>query len=220
MLLRARCVTPQQYLDGVAETITRVGRTPGRHLQSLAESSFEAWTKFYQPDENLPNTTVSYYGKGALAALVLDLRLRRDSDVSLDDVMRSLWADFGVKLEHEVDPKHPERSARLGLRLQPQRSELAGVVEDSPAQRAGLGGGDELVAIDGARLTAHNLDARLNRLRPGETAVLYYFRDHQLRETSITPEEPLADRCRLKLDEEADTTALERRAAWLGEAAA
>ena len=134
--------------------------------------------------------------------------------------LAELLADFGVKLEHEVDPKHPERSARLGLRLQPQRSELAGVVEDSPAQRAGLGGGDELVAIDGARLTAHNLDARLNRLRPGETAVLYYFRDHQLRETSITPEEPLADRCRLKLDEEADTTALERRAAWLGEAAA
>lgn len=268
LLLRAGCLTPQQYLDGVAETITRLTRTPGRHLQSLAESSFEAWTKFYQPDENLPNATVSYYGKGALAALALDLRLRRDSEASLDDVMRRLWADFGatgkpaperaletaacqlsgledlpadferwlrgtgelplaelladfgVKLKHEVDPKHPERSAHLGLRLLPQRSELSGVVEGSPAQRAGLGGGDELVAIDDARVTAHNLDARLNRLRPGETAVLHYFRDHQLRQTAVTPGEPLADRCRLELDEDADSTARARRADWLGEGAA
>lgn len=268
MLLRAGCVTPQQYLDGLAETMTRVGRTPGRHLQSLAESSFEAWTKFYQPDENLPNTTVSYYGKGALAALALDLRLRRDSAVTLDDVMRSLWADygasgtpapegaleaaacrlsgledlpadlerwlrgtgelplselltdFGVRLGHEIDPKHPERSAHIGLRLRPESTALIGVIEDSPAQRAGLGGADELVALDGARLTAHNLDARLNRLRAGAPAVLHYFRDHQLRETTVTPVEPLADRCRLALDDDADAAARARRAAWLGDAAA
>ena len=95
MVLRAGLITPQQYLDGLARTISAVQRTPGRTVQSVAEASFDAWTKYYRPDENTANATVSYYQLGALVALAIDLRLRRESDVTLDDVMRLLWTRYG-----------------------------------------------------------------------------------------------------------------------------
>ena len=96
-LLRSGRIDARGYLELLAETITRVMRNPGRLRQSLAESSFDAWTKFYKQDANAPNAIVSYYGKGALAALALDLTLRRDTDgrCSLDDVMRVLWQRHG-----------------------------------------------------------------------------------------------------------------------------
>ncbi len=95
-LLRAEVVDAADYLDLIARQATRVWRTPGRHRHSLAESSFEAWTKFYQADESTPNLTVSYYGKGALMALGLDLRLRM-LGISLDVALQRLWRDFGVQ---------------------------------------------------------------------------------------------------------------------------
>ncbi|CDW92775.1 putative Peptidase M61, glycyl monoaminopeptidase [Thiomonas sp. CB2] len=95
MVLRAELITPQQYLDGLARTLGAVLRTPGRQVQSVAEASFDAWTKYYRPDENTANATVSYYQLGALVALSIDLRLRRESAATLDDVMRLLWTRYG-----------------------------------------------------------------------------------------------------------------------------
>jgi len=65
--------------------------TPGQQVQSVAEASFDAWVKYYRTDENTPNATVSYYTKGSLVALLLDLQLRRSGSGSLDDLMRRLW---------------------------------------------------------------------------------------------------------------------------------
>lgn len=96
-LRRAGLIDAQTYLDIVAANATRVEATPGRALHSLAESSFEAWTKFYQPDEHTPNATVSYYVKGALAALCVDLHLRRHTEHTLDDAMRLLWSRYGAQ---------------------------------------------------------------------------------------------------------------------------
>jgi predicted metalloprotease with PDZ domain len=70
-------------------------RTPGRNVQSVADSSFDAWIKFYRPDENAPNAVVSYYVKGSLVALALDLTMRL-SGSSLDAVMRALWQRYGA----------------------------------------------------------------------------------------------------------------------------
>lgn len=105
-LVRAGVLPWQTYLDRLANIATRIERTPGRHHQTLAESSFDAWTKFYQPTENTPNAVVSYYGKGALVSLALDLTLRVETDgaVSLDDVMRTVWQRYGV-LDEPV-PEH------------------------------------------------------------------------------------------------------------------
>ncbi len=97
LLLRSGVITQSDYLRLLAKTITSVHRTPGRAKQSVAESSFDAWTRYYKQDENSPNALVSYYTKGALVALGLDLMIRRDSAGahSLDDVMRLLWERYG-----------------------------------------------------------------------------------------------------------------------------
>ncbi|MCC2636753.1 MAG: peptidase domain protein [Moraxellaceae bacterium] len=96
-LVRAGVITPQAYLELLSQQVTRHLRTPGRLRQSVAESSLEAWTKYYKQDENSPNAIVSYYVKGALVGLCLDLLLRaRSGDrVSLDTLMRRLWTEFG-----------------------------------------------------------------------------------------------------------------------------
>ncbi len=99
-LLRSGRIDLANYLKLVANNWNAILRGPGRHKQSLADSSFDAWTKYYQVDENTPNTVVSYYGKGALLALGLDLKIRQFSDghQSLDDVMRLIWQRHGVSL--------------------------------------------------------------------------------------------------------------------------
>jgi len=97
MLLRAGLITQTQYLDMLGKTITNVTRSAGRLKQSVAQSSFDAWTRYYKQDENSVNALVSYYTKGALVALGLDLLIRRDSHgrYSLDDVMRLMWNRYG-----------------------------------------------------------------------------------------------------------------------------
>ena len=96
-LVRSGVIDTGSYLELLARTITRVMRGSGRLKQSVAESSFDAWTKFYKQDENAPNAIVSYYAKGALVALALDIGIRRETGggKTLDDVMRGLWAEYG-----------------------------------------------------------------------------------------------------------------------------
>ncbi len=91
LLLRAGLVDAERYLRLLAKTLTGVLGTPGRQVQSVAQASFDAWVKYYRGDENTPNATISYYTKGALVALALDLTLRAESKGTLDDVMRHLW---------------------------------------------------------------------------------------------------------------------------------
>ncbi|MBD1388449.1 M61 family metallopeptidase [Neiella sp. HB171785] len=97
MLCRAGVISEQDYLNMLSVTLSRVSRGVGRLKQTVAESSFNAWSKFYKQDENAPNGIVSYYTKGAEIALCLDLMLRKHSQhqVSLDDVMRLLWQRHG-----------------------------------------------------------------------------------------------------------------------------
>jgi len=96
-LRRSGLIDGNSYLELLGQTITRVLRGSGRRRQSVAESSFDAWTKFYKPDANAANAVVSYYAKGALVALSLDLKLRLETDghLSLDDVMKAAWDRWG-----------------------------------------------------------------------------------------------------------------------------
>ena len=91
LLRRAGLVDNEQYLKLLNKTINQVVQTPGRHVQSVAEASYDAWVKYYRQDENTPNATVSYYTKGSLVALCLDLSLRREGKTTLDHVMRALY---------------------------------------------------------------------------------------------------------------------------------
>jgi predicted metalloprotease with PDZ domain len=90
MLRRAGLIDSARYLKLIARTISGVRATPGQQVQSVAEASFDAWVKYYRSDENTPNATVSYYTKGSLVGLLLDLRLRQ-AGASLDELMRRLW---------------------------------------------------------------------------------------------------------------------------------
>jgi len=90
LLRRAGLIDDATYLKLLGKTIAQVQQTPGRHVQTVAQASFDAWVKYYRQDENTPNATVSYYTKGALVALCLDLALRKEGQ-TLDAVMRGLW---------------------------------------------------------------------------------------------------------------------------------
>ncbi|MCI0749732.1 MAG: M61 family peptidase [Nevskiales bacterium] len=274
-LLRAGVLDAAGYLDVLAETATRLQRTPGRLVHSLAEASFETWLKYYRPDENTPNATVSYYVKGALVALCLDLHLRLRSTVSLDDVMRELWRRHGNADRHEpvavpeggletlaqdvsglnlkpqfdawlrstaelplaelltefgvtatlrpalgdADPggrtNGKPAGASLGLRLRNGDTTIAHVIAGGAAQRAGLSGGDQLVALDGFRLAASQWPQRLMTLTPGRDYHLHYFRDDELLCATLTADPLPLDTWTLTLAD-ASGECLARRSAWLG----
>lgn len=97
-LLRSGRIDKNTYLQRLLDTHHQVQRNPGRHHQSVAQSSFDAWTKYYLMDENTPNAVVSYYAKGALIAMALDVLIRDFShqSQSLDDVMRLIWRTHGA----------------------------------------------------------------------------------------------------------------------------
>lgn len=112
IMCRAGLITPQRYLELLAEDITSVQRTPGRHLQSLADASFDAWIRYYRPDENSPNVSISYYIKGAVVTFALDMLIRQLSHGtrSFDDVLRVLEARYPL-----AQPGIPEDDTMVQL---------------------------------------------------------------------------------------------------------
>jgi predicted metalloprotease with PDZ domain len=114
LLRRAGLIDDATYLKLLTKTINQVLQTPGREVQSVAQASFDAWVKYYRQDENTPNATVSYYTKGALVALCLDLTLRREGKTTLDAVMRALWlrCQGGPMLEADLLSMVAELSGR------------------------------------------------------------------------------------------------------------
>ena len=95
--LRAGIFDVQSYLNNLGKEITRYETTPGRKVQPVSESSFDAWIKLYRPDANSGNSQISYYLKGEMVSLLLDLLIRstHDNQRSLDDVMLKMWQQFG-----------------------------------------------------------------------------------------------------------------------------
>ena len=91
LLRRAGLIENTSYLKLLGKTINQVQQTPGRFVQSVAQASFDAWVKYYRQDENTANATVSYYTKGSLVALCLDLTLRTEGRTTLDAVIQALW---------------------------------------------------------------------------------------------------------------------------------
>ena len=93
---RAGLITRDDFLDSLSATIEQVQATPGRRVQSVELASFDAWIKYYRPDENSANTSISYYLKGQVLGFLLDARIRRATGGkrSLDDVMRAAYAKY------------------------------------------------------------------------------------------------------------------------------
>jgi len=140
LLVRAGVIDEATYLKLQAKTIASVLRGSGRTKQSVAESSFDAWGKYYRQDENAPNAIVSYYTKGSLVALCFDLTIRAKTDgkKSLDDVMLALWQRFGRDFyeggargvtEAEVEALFDEAT---GLKLKPLFNRYVRGTEELP----------------------------------------------------------------------------------------
>jgi predicted metalloprotease with PDZ domain len=280
LLLRSQRIDASSYLEMLARALTRYQRTPGRLQQDLETSSLEAWTKFYQQEAHSPNYIVSYYLKGAIVALLLDLYLRQHSQVTLDDVLRAVWLRYGkdpnglpegaweriaseisgidlgaffdqtVRSTDELDVLSALHSVSVQTRLRPAssskdrggrwsdttpvapkswlgvrwserngKSVVQYVQLGSPAQKAGIATGDELVALNDQKISADNLEAELKRSAPGPMQ-LSVFREDQLLHLYAVTETPPLDTWDLGinsvLDKESPTAANYRRA-WLGE---
>jgi predicted metalloprotease with PDZ domain len=93
LVLRAGFVDPKTFVDGLVTAVSNVSNTPGAKVQSAAESSYDAWIKGYRPNENSNNTGVSYYSKGEVVGLLMDLEIAQATKgtKSLDDVMKAMY---------------------------------------------------------------------------------------------------------------------------------
>lgn len=232
-LRRAGLISNDDFISSAARTFQQLQNTPGRLVQSAEEASFDAWVKFYRPDENTPNSQISYYDKGAILGLLLDLEIRKRTNgaKSLDDVLRALYADFfnknrnytpsdfqraaetaaggsleeffakyvrgkeelnynagleavGLRLERGAlgaDGKPVER-VYLGadLRQEQDRVMVTRVYAGSPAYDQGLNTGDQIIALDNARVTLNFFNARIAEKKPGDLINLTIFRFDEL----------------------------------------
>ncbi len=114
MVRRAGLTSDQVYLEHLATQIRDFQETPGRQVMSAEEASYDSWIKFYRPDENSVNSQISYYDKGELLGLLLDLDIRRRTHnaKSLDDVMRFLYTEFFAK-GHNYTPADFQKACEL-----------------------------------------------------------------------------------------------------------
>lgn len=260
---RAGVYDVRAYFTALSKEITRFLTTPGRQVQPLAESSYDAWIKLYRQDANSANSQMSYYLKGEMVSLLLDLliRERHNNTRSLDDVMRQMWETFGkpevgftpAELEQTIEaiagtdlsdffrqflhtaadlpfddylepfglrltPDGDNSLPHLGLTLKTESGrELVKFVErDSPAQRVGLDAGDELLAINGIRVNADQLNERLRDFQPGHMIQVAFFHQDELRLTMLTLAEPRPTRFQIVPCDRPSRKQEQKFQGWLG----
>jgi len=161
MVRRAGLVSDREYLEGLARKIQDYQNTPGRLQMSAEEASFNTWIKEYRPDENSVNSQISYYDKGELLGLLLDLQIRRQSQnaKSLDDVMRYLYHEFYEK-NRNYTPADFQKAGEL----------MAGASLDEFFTRYVRGRDDQIVAYNPI-LSAAGLELRQGAIVLGSTTV-------------------------------------------------
>jgi len=282
LLRRASLITPERALESYGEQLLKLAQTPGRHLQSAEAASFDAWIKLYRPDENTPNTSVSYYLKGSLIALLLDLEIRSrgrgqgaESERgepgnrlrSLDDVLVTTYRDYtlhgegvpddafqgiceqvaggslqpffddyvrgvaelpfeeyfsraGLSLSYGWKGDDGERRAGLGVRVRQKegRALVEAVFADGPAYHADLSVGDEIVALDGYRVSEATLDERLADRQPDDRVTLTIFRRDELREVTLALGQRPYNQVEIKPRPDATPEQRALYEAWLGAA--
>ena len=283
ILVRAGLITPLEYLEVEAENMGRVLSQSARLKQSVADSSFDTWIKYYRQDENAPNAIVSYYQKGAMVGMALDLTIRQRTDgaKSLDDVMRALWNAYGkvnigvpefaietivetvtgldlkaffaeavygtrdiafaplfsyvgIDMSMRVpgmgtgavpgtgaagtskttDPFPPTLGARIGADTNGD-AKLAQVFDGGAAQEAGLSAGDTIIAIDGLRVTGHNIDRRIKSYTADSTIEFIAFRRDEMMRFNVTLQAHPASVCVLTTRDTPPEAKLQRDK-WLG----
>jgi predicted metalloprotease with PDZ domain len=268
ILRRAGLVTVPQFLDGFAKEAKELLGLPGRRLRSLEELSRLAWVDHYQPFEETPNLSVSYYLKGSLVSMVLDLEIRHrtETKASLETVLRRLWEEYGrvgrgveeggiqpvaeaatgldlgrffdryVRGTEEIDfdafaryagltfgprPRPPDDEGDpgyLGVKFEDAggMARASYVLADTPARRAGISPGDELVAINGSKVTFASLEKTLAACPPGSPLELALFRRGFLRRVAVTTGTPPPEKYAFTPVEAPDDLARRVYESWVG----
>ena len=228
---RAGIYNAKVFCKNISQEITQLQTIPGRKIQTVSESSWDAWIKLYRRDAYSNNNQISYYLKGELVTFLLDLKIRAEHNNtrSFDDVMRQLWQDFGkdeigftaVQLQavieniadadlHDFFDKYVHGTEELpfeeylepfGLQLKidfadipfvgwqvatENGKEIVKFVEsNSPAQLAGIDAGDQLLAINGWKVTADKLGDRLREYICHDVIHVSFFHQDQLQTKEI-----------------------------------
>jgi predicted metalloprotease with PDZ domain len=260
--LRAGIYDAKSYLNHLGKEISRFLTTPGRKVQPLSDSSFDAWIKLYRPDANSNNSQISYYLKGEMISLLLDLliRARHQNQRSLDDVMRQMWWKFGdpeigytpeqlqevcesvagvdltdfferyinstdeLPFNEYLEPfglrllAEREEEPYLGIKAKTENGrEVIKFVEfASPAQEAGIDAGDELLAIEGIRLSSPQLSDRLKDYQANDTVAVTVFHQDELRTYSVTLGTPRPTKFQIVPVHNPDASQQQNSAGWLG----
>jgi predicted metalloprotease with PDZ domain len=269
LALRAGVLTREEFLDSLSGVIADVQTTPGRLLQPVELASYDAWIRYYRPDENSPNVSISYYAKGQLIGFLLDARIQRATNgaKSLDDVMRAAYAKYSgprgftaaqfrevaeqvagtslagfwnTAVKGTAELPYAEALGTFGLRFRTAaatsraslgvstrndsgRLIVTSVVRDpaapDAATAAGLSADDEILAINERRVTADQLNRRLDEYRPGERISLLVARRGQLLRLELVLGSQPPTAWDLEVDPAASDTQRTRLAAWLRPAA-
>ncbi|MBK8550063.1 MAG: PDZ domain-containing protein [Ignavibacteria bacterium] len=214
-------------------------RFKGRFVQSLEESSFDTWVKYYRKDENSNNSQISYYTKGALVSMILNLEIIKNTNAakSLDDALRMLYADFekdnskgftdgrirevcetvsGKKLNDfwekyitgvddlpldkylgfcglELINENAPENILPDIEVKSENGKLivAKVFAGGSAYESGLNSGDELIAVNGIRISETILKTVLKNYSPGDQIKMLISRKGIISEINVKLLKPI-----------------------------
>lgn len=230
---RAGFSSPEKYLEMLAQSISSVENQPGNRIQPVSEASFDAWIKQYRPNENSRNTTISYYNKGAVVALVMDLEILHatQGEKGLDDVLKAMYDEYYIKqkrgytnaeframaekiagkplgkiYDNYVNGTKPVDYATYfgyaGLSVQDQAAQnnepylgasaslkegkltVSYVARNSPAWNGGLNVNDEIIAVNGNRVS--EIEKTIATKKPGDKIEVLISRDSLIKTINLT----------------------------------
>ncbi len=269
VLVRAGLKTPDDHLKALGDEIDRLRNRPGAAVQSVAESSFDAWIKFNHPTPDDVNSTVSFYDSGALVSLLIDLEIRAKTEnkVSLDGVLADMYKRFplsgpgfttddliealekhsgsdfrgfferyvsgavrypfedalnavGLELTLHTEKDAPSTKSYIGLNVQDRNNALTvrSVLSDGPAYAAGIIAGDEIVAVNGHRVSSSEFPQEVERLNVGDTVRLHLMRRDRLRVIDVTLSGRAAGKWQVRRLKNPTETQKEAYKSWLKQA--
>ena len=232
-LPRCGVSTIKEYFETICDDIKRYEGIPGKDVMTVEESSFDAWVKLYRPNENSVNTSISYYLKGGLIIMALDLTIRdlTDGQKSMDAVYRILWdkfkddgkgindttfksvcedvagkplneiwnylsttaplqienyfESFGIILKSEHSTAEREKSGWFGVNIKKNSTAISTTLSTGSGYTSGLYVHDEILAINGQRVSLENVKNYMENISVNELADFLISRDGLIKTISV-----------------------------------
>ncbi|OLS21396.1 MAG: hypothetical protein HeimC2_33620 [Candidatus Heimdallarchaeota archaeon LC_2] len=239
-LARSQLVDRNSYWEMIADDLKRYYQIPGRFIDSIESSSFDAWIKLYRPDENSVNSTISYYLKGGIVGMMLDLEIRSQTNwnASLDTFYKYMFGEYEkdptkgfiendlqsliesststdltifwtkyISGKEEIDLEkylnilgmNIEKSSTdnvpyAGINFKVRSTSVQSILRDSPAEKAGLYAKDEIIALNGYKVTSKNFEKVLKNHESNDLVNITLFRDGKLIDIDLRLENPIMDK--------------------------